>query len=325
MSLVHRVRCGLSDDRHQVGTWLAALTTRVMADLEAPVGASAVLVTETPTRGRVQAQWDAWRDPFLTAIRASGRDPVTAPSPREAGAAAAEFEVSGRHFTTFPVGDAVAAAEALIVLCRVSLHEKSGIEGVLHGLAIGAAAAEGLVAIQTGVQPRVEREMCGGCGMCVTYCGNEGIRHNGHVAVIRPENCLGCGDCLAECFMNALQFPTGGSRTLMERTAEAAAAVGLRFRGRALYGAVVIPEPARRSTMEGHHVPQPDLGLLMGTDLLAVERAAADWTEQDLGAPLAELCHCPEDPRLLLSHAGNSGLGDGRYELVDHTIGSLAG
>lgn len=325
MSRVDLLRCSASDDRARIGGMLAAWMCKAADGLGEPNAVPLVLVTEHPSRQRVQAQWDAWREPLIAGLNGAGWIPTMAPSPREATSTAAELPVGGRHFETFPVGAAVSGAAVLISLSRVTLHEKSGLEGVLHGLAIGSAAAEGLVKIQTGVQPHVERDMCGGCGMCVTYCGNEGIRHNGHVAVIRPENCLGCGDCLAECFMEALKFPVGGSRMLMERTAEAAAAVAASFRGRSLHGAVLMPEPARRSTMAGHHVPQPDLGILVGTDPLAVERAAADLVETDLGAPLAELCRCPEDPRHLLLHAGEVGLGNGDYELVDHAPGSLPG
>ncbi len=324
MSTVHLIRCTAADEPARVGELVLALARRVIRDEGLVAEGPTALVADHPVRARVREQWEAWTSPLADWLGEEGWQPAVAPSPREPAPTAARLPVEGKRLDGLDVGEAVAGARSLVSLHRVSLHERSGMEGVLHGLATGCASADGLKALQTDVQPTVDRDVCGGCGMCVTLCGNEGIRHNGHVAVVKPETCLGCGDCLAECFLEALTFPDGASRRLMERCAEGAAAVAAPLRGRSLHVALALPEPVRRIAMQGHHVPQPEVGILAGTDPLAVDRAAAELIAASLGAPLAELTRCPEDPLHLLAHGAESGLGDGAHVMVDHDPAGLA-
>jgi len=242
-------------------------------------------------------------------------------APLRASAAAAFAAWSGPVAAAWPED---ADGPDLLVAARGSLHARSGWEGVLHALAVRGASPAELSDLQRGVQPRVERDICGGCGMCVTLCGNAGIKHNGHVAVIRPENCLACGDCLAECYLEALKFPVGGTAELLRRLGEAAAA---RVRGARSVLSVLfaVKPPARRLDTGPNRVPQPDLGVLAGTDPVAVDAAACALAAAAFGRGLRETSGCPADPEALLETAAGAGAGGTGHELVAHRPEPLAG
>lgn len=284
MSVVHFVPCSAADGPERIGALAAGLARRAAADGFAP----AAHLLDTPLRAGAAAAFAAWTAPLAAA---------------------------------FP---ATPGGSGLLLAATGSLHARSGWEGALHALAVCGAEPAVLAAIQEGVQPHVERDVCGGCGMCVTLCGNAGVRHNGHVAVIRPENCLACGDCLAECYLEALQFPAGGSARLMDRVG-AAAAARRREAGELLAVVFLLRQPSRKLDGGDNRVPQADLGVLAGSDPVALDAAAAELVAAHAGQGLQALSGCPEDPRRLLEAAAAAGAGAAVHRIVRHEPSRLAG
>lgn len=284
MSAVHFVPCGADEEPARVGA-LALAAARLAAGEALRPGRH---LLDAPLRAGAAAAFRAWTAPLLAAY-----------PPAEGGP------------------DVLVAAPG-------SLHARSGWEGALHALAVQGATPAELSALQEGVQPHVERDVCGGCGMCVTLCGNAGVRHTGHVAVIRPENCLACGDCLAECYLGALKFPAGGSAELMRRVGVAAGA-RVRAGGRILSVVFLLRPPTRRLDAGANRVPQADLGVLAGLDPVAVDAAAASLVADHFGRGLRELSGCPADPLALLGAAAAAGAGAADHEIVRHQAERLAG
>jgi NAD-dependent dihydropyrimidine dehydrogenase PreA subunit len=59
--------------------------------------------------------------------------------------------------------------------------------------------------------PSIDKDICTGCGMCVTSCGRNvfdfDLKKNKSV-VARPDNCMvGCTSCETWCIFNAISFP----------------------------------------------------------------------------------------------------------------------
>ena len=53
--------------------------------------------------------------------------------------------------------------------------------------------------------PRVNREECVGCGMCVKVCPVGAISMQDGVAVIDDDVCVRCGRCLQACPVGAIK------------------------------------------------------------------------------------------------------------------------
>jgi len=54
--------------------------------------------------------------------------------------------------------------------------------------------------------PKVNQEICTGCGACITSCPVEAISMNDeNKAEINQEACTQCGACIASCPMGAIE------------------------------------------------------------------------------------------------------------------------
>lgn len=274
MSVVHFVPCSGAEDPARIGALAAGLARHVLEESSDLKPGRRWL--DVPARAAAAAAFAAWTEPLVAALPAEGPDALVA-----------------------SIG---------------TLHPRSGWEGAIHALGVLPASPEDLSRLRDGVQPHVDRDICGGCGICVTLCQREGIRHNGHVAVIRPENCLACGDCLAECYLEALQFPHDGSRSLMERVAAAAATTS----SGTLSVLFLLRPPTPGRLPRAAEMPRFDLGILAGSDPVAVDRAAADLIAAAKGRGLQELSECTVDPLFLLEEAERLGVGTVEHRMRRH-------
>lgn len=291
----------------------AQLVEAVLGDLELPRDLPLAYHLQDHNRRRAEEQFLGWTVPVLDRLRERGHAlttlaPAASPSRDAVGVplldAAVPFASLARD---------AHAAPGLLVGLRLESHPRSGLAGAVRATALACASADGKLALQSGVQPRIERSVCGGCGMCVTLCGNDGVRHNGHVAVIRPETCLACGDCLAECHTGALRFPEGGSAILQARLGAYAAAVVRGKPRRGVWLAFLLGEPQRRAVNLARAAALPDLGVLAAADPVALDLAAASLLESTLGRDWTAVCH-PDlaagvDPLAAVREAARLGAG----------------
>lgn len=57
--------------------------------------------------------------------------------------------------------------------------------------------------------PRIDPELCTGCGVCVDFCHQDVFSSDGEVRVVNPYSCVvGCTGCMEECPSGAIVFPT---------------------------------------------------------------------------------------------------------------------
>ncbi len=293
MTPVHFVPCGSHDDPELIGRLALALFRKIEGEVSwASPGTAVALYLDDSSQVEANKYFKAWSDPLARHVRLEGRD------------------------TRHPAD--AAAGTPLAAVTTGSLHSRSGWEGAVHSLGLGCVSPEASDSIREGVLPHVDRDICGGCGMCVTLCGNDGIRHNGHVAVIKPESCLACGDCLAECYLEALKFPAQGSRDLIRRIASSAARV-MEKSGPVIAFVFLLQGPRRKLASDAHHIPQADLGILVGTDPVAIDQVAVDLIAEKSGQNLQKLSGCPENPLELLRQAEEFGAGNRQYEIHRYT------
>ncbi len=202
---------------------------------------------------------------------------AASPARREAITAALLARLRAR----LPAGDGAAPAP-LLVVHRADWHLAQGLDGAVA--AVARAAGGGVVAAD--LAPAVDPAVCGGCGLCVTFCEQGAVAHDGRVARVDPDRCRACGDCATECYLRALRFPDASGAELRRRLSAAAAAAAGRLAGR-LGIVLMVGDPAdapagREAPRSRHRRPAlPPLGLLAGHDPAAVDAALADLLRRE--------------------------------------------
>ncbi|MFX0082002.1 MAG: DUF362 domain-containing protein [Candidatus Hodarchaeota archaeon] len=57
-----------------------------------------------------------------------------------------------------------------------------------------------------GVEVRVNRDLCEGCGKCFKFCIYDGLKMKNNKTMINQENCMGCGRCERVCPNGAISI-----------------------------------------------------------------------------------------------------------------------
>ncbi len=247
------------------------------------------------------------------------------------GNTAVRVPVAGIHCREVAIAAAVAHADALVGLAHFKGHELSGFGGALKNLGMGCAAREGKLDQHSTVAPKVKRKNCTACGECVRWCAAGAIAV-AEAAAIDPKRCVGCGECILACPEQAIQIQWNqGPETMQEKMAEYAlgALHGKADRSLFLNFATQV-SPA--CDCYGHNDAPivADVGLLAGTDPVALDQASVDLVNAQPGLPGTALAAGHEaggdkfrgvypkiDWSAQLRHAERIGLGSRTYERVD--------
>lgn len=214
-----------------------------------------------------------------------------------------------------------AGAAGLAVLTPLRPHPHAGFCGAVTSLGLGLVDQATKLALHAGIRPRVDTPLCAGCGSCLAVCLYDAIVFRAGRAWIDHEVCTGCGECMNACFMAGIApEDAAGIPRFQERVAEAALAarhgtVGAR-------PAVFLDFLVRRDRGAGgpsrKRVQLGDLGVLAGTDPVAVDRAAWDLVAEHGGGSFEAWSGFRQTPEVLLARAEDLGLGTREYRLVRH-------
>ena len=253
--------------------------------------------------------------PVVIADGLKGHDYVTVP-------------IGLKHFQEARVASAACQADALIAVTHFKGHEATGFGGVFKNIGMGLGTRAAKQAMHSDVIPVVDPDRCVACGRCVEWCPAGAITVDG-VARIDPAKCLGCGECTITCIEGAVEISwKSDSSTLQEKIVEYAYAVLKNKKGKAGFISFVIDVSPNCDCWNYNEIPiVPDVGILAGTDPVAIEQACIDLVNAQPSLPNSAVNLPPGADKFREIHQGidwNSqlaygeqiGLGSRNYRLI---------
>ena len=225
----------------------------------------------------------------------------------------------GKHFKEVRIASALYQAGSTIVLTHVKGHMATGLGGSIKNVGMGCAARAGKLAQHQGGHPRFNKDKCTGCGTCVRWCPTDAIALQGdpEKATLTPSKCIGCGECLALCPFDAIGFSwdTEGPQ-LIEKVCEHVAGFLSSKPGRVGYINFITNLTKNCDCMgTKQKADWPDVGILASTDIVAVDKAAADLTLQHHGMDIWRHWWPEADYQSQFTYGEQLGIGSGDYVL----------
>ena len=230
-------------------------------------------------------------------------------------------EVNLKHFKQTKIATDIVQADSMIVMSHVKGHPMAGFGGAVKNLAMGCATAEGKKD-QHSLRPEVDQDKCVGCRKCSKVCPAGAISYETKKAFIDKTICIGCGECVHEWEKEMENF--------VERLTEYAKGAVTGKEGKVGYiNFLVKITPDCDCFPYSDRAIVPDIGILAGTDPVAVDKASIDLINAQEGFENSRLehhCHAGEDKftglrpnskgMVQLTYGEKIGLGSQEYELV---------
>ena len=229
-----------------------------------------------------------------------------------------EVQVGGEIAAEVKVAGEVFLADALLVLTHATGHIEAGIGAAIKNVGMGLSSRAGKMRQHSSIEPVIERGKCTNCGKCRKWCPKDAIAEREGESFIIREKCIGCGECIAVCRFGAVKFDYAkGSDYLQKCMAEHAAAVVRHFGAKTAYINVLADMTAECDCFNiDQKKAMPDIGVIAGNDVVALDQATLDLTARATGQSLAA-AHPRITPDIQIAHAAKMGMGTREYEVVE--------
>lgn len=235
------------------------------------------------------------------------------------GNAEIEVDIPGELYRKVNIARDAVLTDAMIVCSHPTGHIASGLGACLKNLGMGLSTRKGKLQQHSSIKPWIDTEICQACEDCLTWCPENAISIESDYAVINSQECIGCGECLAVCNMDAVKFDWAvESADLQRRIAEYAMGAVIGKRDKMVYINVMTDMTAQCDCMS---IPQKpvidDIGILLGTDPVALDQATLDLTRSANGQDLSHISVPELDPNIQLEHGEKIGLGSRNYHISE--------
>lgn len=241
-----------------------------------------------------------------------------------------EVPIDGEYVKSAKIGRAVMDADVLISLTHFKGHEATGFGGALKNLGMGSGSFAGKKEMHSGEKPKVQEDVCVGCGVCADNCAHGGVRVEDGTAVIDHACCVGCGRCVGVCPTGAMIPAAEDALSLLARkVAEYAYAV---CKDRPCFHISLLIDVSPFCDCYGSNDAPviPDVGMFASFDPVALDKACADAANKQhalADSLLGELhpaegtdhfhtMHPDTDWEAGIEQAEKLGFGTADYELV---------
>jgi len=232
-----------------------------------------------------------------------------------AGRDGQNISICGDHFENVKIARGICESDGVIFLSHVTGHMQAGFAGTLKNIGMGCASRQGKLLQHSGTLPEITVEKCIGCGACMIVCPANAIGIKKKKAMLVKERCIGCGECTVACRTGAIEIKDDENVVkFQEKMVEYALGVKKALNSKAVYLNFLEHVTKNCDCMSKSETPiAPDIGIICGTDPVAVDKASMDLIGID---KFKEMFH-EIDPLVQIRHAEKIKLGASQYELAE--------
>lgn len=222
------------------------------------------------------------------------------------------------------IGKGIKKYDSIIALTHFKGHMMGGFGGSIKNIGMGLGSRSGKMHMHATINPIIVESKCIGCGDCVENCSVDAIKLIDGVAHIDPKLCIHCAQCIETCNEGAATVPWSSieSREFQQRMVSYSHGV---LKAMDAYDKIICINVMHNITDEcdcwGKCLKpiMPDVGILAGNDLVAVDQAARDMVSNNIetksGDIFKDLHNVDSD--ILLEYGERTKLGSRQYELID--------
>jgi uncharacterized Fe-S center protein len=222
----------------------------------------------------------------------------------------------GRNFKTAKIGKGIDKYETIIYFTHFKGHGSSGFGGCLKNVSMGMATPEGKRAMHKNDYPATIPAKCVGCGACVSQCPANAITLN--PLTIDRDKCIGCGKCVGLCPVDGIKNPDNLEQKMLflERIVEYAQAA-VAYKHSLYFNIIINVSPSCDCARNPKKPFIPDIGILVSTDIVAIEAAAHDLVDQAHSCDDAFLKENSISGKHQIDYAEQLGMGTKKYRLIN--------
>ncbi len=222
----------------------------------------------------------------------------------------------GKRFKNALIGKNIEKYETIIYFTHFKGHGSAGFGGCIKNVSMGMATPKGKKAMHFNNFPQTDSSKCTRCGICVQDCPANAITLN--PLKIDKEKCIGCGKCITSCHFEAIKKPEDSEKTqrFLEGLVEYTKPV-IELKN-SIYFNIIINVSASCDCSGNPKKPfVPNIGILVSTDIVAIEAAAHDLVDKAHHCDDAFLKANSVSGKHQIRYAHQLGLGNIKYKLID--------
>jgi uncharacterized Fe-S center protein len=203
----------------------------------------------------------------------------------------------------------LADADGMFVLTHVKGHPCSGFGASIKNLGMGGLTRQTKSDIHNGGSPELTGD-CVACGICKTFCPGGAITI-GKTMEFASDRCFGCSICIEKCPENALTPRVSSFDVLLSEGAQAVLKAVKK-----VYFMNVITQIAKYCDCwrGDNEIIAPDIGVLFGTDIVAIDKASLDLIVDRTGEDIFKKI-LQKSPIIHITASEELGLGTTNYTL----------
>lgn len=194
-----------------------------------------------------------------------------------------EVEINKKHFDKCKLGKAYKDYNQFIVISHFKGHSLSGFGGAIKNLGMGFAARGGKLDMHSNSKPIINPLKCKKCKLCEHNCPVDAITI-GLIPKIDSKKCIGCAKCIAICPYHActVNWISTLPGVFEEKLCEYAyAATKVNDDSKFIYINFLLNITNNCDCMSSTKIIAKDIGIIAGTDPLAVDKASYDLLNQN--------------------------------------------
>jgi uncharacterized Fe-S center protein len=222
----------------------------------------------------------------------------------------------GKHFKTALLGKNLENYSTIVYFTHFKGHGSAGFGGCIKNASMGMATPIGKRLMHKNDFPICKPENCTACGICLKDCPEEALSME--PLEIDLNKCSGCGKCITSCPKGAIVRPENEEQKLffLEKLVEYAKPAIEKVNS-VYFNVIINISPSCDCASKPKEPFISDIGILVSTDIVAIEAAAHDLVDQAHQCDDAFLKVNSVSGKHQIEYAEELGMGNKKYKLID--------